>query len=127
MIQMEIRDESLRRDCEADVMRHDQSRDQYGRGEERAARALDCIASAMYSWSTKAWRLLFQVCFPKDDARLMLTVVLAVLLWWQKLETHWTFDVTSSRSSEGVSGILEENATQSSCAGITRIDSARQV
>ena len=29
-------------------------------------------------WSTRAWRLLFQACFPKNDARLMMTVVLAV-------------------------------------------------
>ena len=35
------------------------------------------IANALRGWSTKAWRFPFQACSPKDDARLMLTVVIA--------------------------------------------------
>ena len=38
------------------------------------------IENALRGWSTKASRFLFQACSPKDDARLMLTVELAVLL-----------------------------------------------
>ena len=74
----------------------------------RTERALDCIASTMYSWSTKAWRLLFQVCFPKDDARLMLTVVLAVLVDTNDVVAEagdaMDVDVILKRSSKCASG-----------------------
>ena len=64
------------------------------------------IANALRGWST-AWRLLFQVCFQKDDARLMLTVILTVLVDTNDVVAEagdaMDIDVILMRSSEGAS------------------------
>ena len=69
-------------------------------------RALDRIANAPHGWSLEAWRMLFQVYSPKNNARLVMLEVLAFFL-----DTN---DVVNSHGGKGRSQIPSRRSTTTS-------------